>query len=228
MNASYVLEKAANDADSPEDRIALLERASSLPGTYYVADLLELYARTDVRKAADVAKEKLKAAHGGKATKGTEAALSEYQVAELSAAADYYGALAHAQDLLKAGQLAEAMAATEKANPSDDSGAPLNTFPKTKLMTDVLLAQGSTLKAYTYLLDDREVIADPERTAMAVKIGGQLGKADAQVQDEIVSAALASAKQPHDFELENLKGDAKVKLSEFRGKYVLVNFWHPT
>ena len=48
------------------------------------------------------------------------------------------------------------------------------------------------------------------------------------MQEEIVSADLARAKQPDDFELENLKGDAKVKLSSLRGRYVLVNAWHPT
>jgi hypothetical protein len=78
------------------------------------------------------------------------------------------------------------------------------------------------------LLDDRQTIADSDLTALAVKIGAQLGQAEAQVLDEIVAADIARARQPDDFELEKIAGDGKVKLSDYRGKYVVVTFWHPT
>jgi len=127
---------------------------------------------------------------------------------------------------LVAGQLVEAQEVIEKAIPPESRNP--NTFPKTNLLTEVLLAEGKAPKAYKYLLDDRQTIADSDLTALAVKIGAQLGQAEAQVLDEIVAADIARARQPDDFELEKIAGDGKVKLSDYRGKYVVVTFWHPT
>jgi soluble cytochrome b562 len=213
------LNDAAENAITPEDRQTWLERAANLPGTYYVADLLELYARTDVRKAAEVAQKKL-----GEAQKDPKASA---ELKELRQTSDYYGALAHAQDLLKAGQLDEAKATLDKATVPDAEFHP-DEFPKTQLMAEVLTAQGKPQDGYKYLLDDRQIIADVDLQTLAFKLGAQIGKTEVQVQEDIISADLARATQPDDFELETLKGDAKIKLSSLRGKYVLVNGWHPT
>jgi hypothetical protein len=213
------LNDAAENAGTPEDRQTWLERAANRPGTYYAADLLELYARTDVRKADDVAQKKL--------TEAQKDPREASQVKSLKQTADYYAALAHAQDLLKAGQLDEAKATLDKATVPNAEYHP-DEFPKTKLIAEVLTAQGKPQDGYKYLLDDRQILADADLQAVAVKLGAKLGKTEAQVQEDIISADLARARQPDDFELETLKGDAKIKLSSLRGKYVLVNGWHPT
>jgi len=218
--ATSALSDAAANAETPEDRLAFLERAGNLPGTFYSPNLLALYARTDVHKAAEVAREKLKGAQASKDE------LSKMWVPELIKIADYYGSIARAHNLLVAGQLVEAQEVIEKAIPPESRNP--NTFPKTNLLTEVLLAEGKAPKAYKYLLDDRQTIADSDLTALAVKIGAQLGQAEAQVLDEIVAADIARARQPDDFELEKIAGDGKVKLSDYRGKYVVVTFWHPT
>ena len=217
--AATVLQDAAENAETDADRQVWLERAADRPGTYYVDDLLALYARTDVRRAAELAQKKLaEARKDPKAKRDAE---------EVKKSVDYYIALAHARDLLKAGQLDEAKATLDKATPPNAEFHP-DEFPKTRLIAEVLTAQGKPQDGYKYLLGDRQMIADADLEAAAVKLGAQLGKTEAQVQEEIVSADLARAKQPDDFELENLKGDAKVKLSSLRGRYVLVNAWHPT
>lgn len=216
--AATVLQDAAENAETDADRQVWLERAADRLGTYYVDDLLALYARTDVRKAAELAQKKL-----AEAQKDPEAERD----AEVKKRVDYYSALAHAQDLLKAGQLDEARATLDKATPPEAEFHP-DEFPKTTLIAEVLTAQGKPQDGYKYLLGDRQMIADADLEAAAVKLGAQLGKTEAQVQEEIIAADLARAKQPDDFELENLKGDAKVKLSSLRGRYVLVNGWHPT
>lgn len=217
--AATVLEDAAENAETDADRQVWLERAADRPATYYVDDLLALYARTDVRKAAELAQKKLaEASKDPKAKRDAE---------EVKKSVDYYSALAHARDLLKAGQLDEAKATLDKAAPPNAELHP-DEFPKTTLIAEVLTAQGKPQDGYKYLLGDRQMIADADLEAAAIKLGAQLGKTEAQVQEEIISADLARAKQPDDFELENLKGDAKVKLSSLRGRYVLVNAWHPT
>ena len=216
--AATVLEDAAENAETDADRQVWLERAADR-ATYYLDDLLALYARTDVRKAAELAQKKLaEASKDPKAKRDAE---------EVKKSVDYYSALAHAQDLLKAGQLDEAKATLDKATPPEAEFHP-DEFPKTTLIAEVLTAQGKPQDGYKYLLGDRQMIADADLEAAAVKLGAQLGKTEAQVQEEIIAADLARAKQPDDFELENLKGDAKVKLSSLRGRYVLVNAWHPT
>lgn len=216
--AATVLHDAAENAETDADRQVWLERAANRPGTYDVDDLLALYARTDVRKAAELAQKKL-----AEAQKDSEAE----RVAEVKKRLDYYSALAHARDLLKAGQLDEARATLDKATPPEAEFHP-EEFPKTTLIAEVLTAQGKPQDGYKYLLGDRQMIADADLEAAAVKLGAQLGKTEAHVQEEIIAADLARAKQPDDFELENLKGDARIKLSSLRGRYVLVNGWHPT
>jgi tetratricopeptide (TPR) repeat protein len=220
---STALTDAAQNATTTEDRIRFLERAAKLPGSYDIADLTALYSRTDIRKAANLAVEKVKEAQGSKDTS------AEAQVPYLKKRADYYSALAHADEVVKAGQLNEAKAILEKATPPDTTLSPHpDEYAKTKLMSEILVGEGKPQDAYKYLLDDRQTIGDLDRQAAAVKLGAQLGKSEAQVKDDVVAAVLARAKQPSDFELENLKGDAKVKLSDLRGKYVLMNEWHPT
>ena len=220
---SNALEDAAADADTPEDRIALLERMASGSETAYIPNLLAAYAQTDVHKAADLAQEKLNVARKSKDP------IVRNEAEDLTKTADYYNGIARAQDLLKAGNFAEARVTLEKVSPTDDSRllSPI-TFPRTKIQADLLVAEGKMPEAYKFLLGDRETIADAVQSALAVKLGGQLGKSESQVTQEIISAVLERAKQPEDFELENLTGGGKTKLSSFRGKFVLVNFWSPT
>jgi tetratricopeptide (TPR) repeat protein len=219
--SSTALQDAAENATTTEDRIAFLERAAKLPGSYSVDDLLELYSRTDIPKAANLAREKLKAAQASK----DEPTLA--QVPWVKKTADYWTGLAHAEELLKAGKLVEAKTAIDNAaNPLTELRP--DEYARAKLTVQVLSAQGKPQEAYKFLLDNRETIGDTDRQDLAIKLAPQIGKSEAQVKDDIVSAVLAKNKRPDDVEFEALKGDDKIKLSSLRGKYVLVNEWHPT
>lgn len=212
-----LLLQAANDSEDPAERQALLERIAERPNVRF-DDLLALYARSDPGKAAQFAQKKVDDARKQGAAKRA--------VDSNSDVVNYYGAIARAQDLLKAGSLAEAKLAIDKVEPL--KYGPVSVFPKVKLTSEVLLAQGKPAEAYKYLLDEHETIGDADLTAMAAKVGAQLGKSEQQANNEIVEAFLATGKPIPDFEVESLAGDRKIKLSDLSGKYVWVNTWHPT
>ncbi|MEW5980905.1 MAG: hypothetical protein AB1806_00885 [Acidobacteriota bacterium] len=217
--AAVALRDAAADAETEDDRVALLERAAKNPGAVPI-ELFALHARTDPGKAARLAAELLETARHAK-----EGAGADYVVGELTKAADFYGSIASGRKLLGEGKPADAVAAVEKASPPA-SAAPL-TFPVTALRADAFLAQGKPAAAYDLLLADPVTFGDPDLTAAAINVGGRLGKPEAQVRREILSAVLGRAHQADDFEIEGLTGGRK-KLSEFRGQLVLLNLWHPT
>ncbi len=68
--------------------------------------------------------------------------------------------------------------------------------------------------------------ADILRDALA-HYGEKLGKTPGQIQSDVRAALLAQAKAAPPLEWKGLDG-AKVSLADYRGKVVLVNYWHPS
>jgi len=63
--------------------------------------------------------------------------------------------------------------------------------------------------------------------AALVSYGAKLGKNPAQVRQDVWQAREASAKPFAPFDLKQYVTNKEVKLADFRGKVVLVNFWFP-
>jgi hypothetical protein len=214
--ASIAALDVAADAGSVRDRIALLERARAFSErTSEIDELLDLYARRDIGKAAAVSREALAALR-------RDAKANKYEVTHAEQMADYYGSVARDRQLLADGKIAEAAAAIEKTQAP--RALPGNSL--TLLRADLLLAQGQTKNAYQYLLDQPSTIADEDLWAAAERIGKQLDRTPGQVESDAWAACLKQAKPVPEFSLDNFH-DGKAKPADYSGRIVLINLWAP-
>jgi tetratricopeptide (TPR) repeat protein len=223
--AVYALHFAAAATESVQDRIALLERAQALSeplGTVASSlindELLNLYARRDIGKAAAVSQKTLAALRrNAKANKGV--------VTHAEQLADYYGSVARGRQLLADGKTAEAASAIERTQPPPQTLHPDNSL--TLLKADLLLARGQTKNAYQYLLDQPGTVADEGLRAAAECIGKQLDRTPRQVESDAWAACLERAKRVPEFSLDNFQG-GKTKPADYRGRIVVINLWAPS
>ena len=137
---------------------------------------------------------------------------------------DYAQSLVQARALVAAKKGAEALALLEKTEvPGFLEDSPQYTL----LKAEAANASGDTAKAYelvaTELVKD---LNDDYRNAI-IKYGARLGKSAKQVNEELWSRRLQQASAFREFDLERLDGTERVKLSDLRGKVVLVDFWFP-
>jgi Tfp pilus assembly protein PilF len=217
--AGHALLDAAADAGSVQGRIAALERARALSetGRAVMDELLELYARSDIGKAATVSRETLAALR-------RDAKAPKFEVTHAERMANYYATVARSRLLLADGKVAEAAAAIEKTQ------APRSVHPDnslTLLKADLLLAQGQTKNAYQYLLDQPATIADEDLRSAAERIGKQLNRTPRQVESDALGACLQRAKPVPDFSLDKFHG-GQAKPADYSGRIVLVNLWAPS
>jgi thiol-disulfide isomerase/thioredoxin len=141
---------------------------------------------------------------------------------------EYQSSLVRAAGLLKKKNISEAALSLEKAKPP-------KWFDEVNIQTarlDLLKAEafyigGDTVKAYDHLLKKAAASAPNEALNTALlDYGAHLGKGREEVDEEIWK--LRSAKpMMKDFELHTYDGRT-VRLSDYRGRPVLVNFWYPT
>lgn len=68
---------------------------------------------------------------------------------------------------------------------------------------------------------------DAELKAGMLKYGSQLGKNAGQVDDALWQKWTENAKEMKPFELRKMGDEGKVKLADFRGRVILVEFWFP-
>jgi tetratricopeptide (TPR) repeat protein len=137
---------------------------------------------------------------------------------------DYAQALVQARTLLAGKKGADALALLEK---TEVPPALEDSSQYTLLKAEAANASGDTAKAYDTLAAELvRDLNDDYRNAI-VKYGARLGKSAKQVDEELWSRRLQKAEQFKEFDLPKLGGTERVKLSELRGKVVLVDFWFP-
>jgi hypothetical protein len=137
---------------------------------------------------------------------------------------DYAQALVQARTLIAGKKGTDALALLEKTKVPP---ALEDSSQYTLLKAEAANASGDTAKAYdTLAVELVKDLNDDYRNAI-VKYGARLGKSAKQVDEELWSRRLQKAEQFKEFDLPKLGGTERVKLSELRGKVVLVDFWFP-
>jgi hypothetical protein len=133
----------------------------------------------------------------------------------------YLDDIVKARTLLDHNRAAEAVALLNETCPPHHSG---NTI--FLLKAEAAYRNGNPQKAYddlAALVADR---ADPQLNSELLKYAAKLDKTPQQVEAEIWKVRDSHAQQFKDFELTTYDGK-KVKLSDYRGKVVLLTFWFP-
>ena len=138
--------------------------------------------------------------------------------------ANYAQAIVDAQSLIREKKGAEALARLEKVT----TPRTVEDLPQLKLIrAEAVALSGDVPKAYEMLAAvlERELI--PEFQEAITRYGMTLGKSAGQIDADIRTRRLAKPVPFKDFDLSKLGSRERVKLSDLRGKVVLVDFWFP-
>jgi hypothetical protein len=129
-----------------------------------------------------------------------------------------------ARALIAEGKGTEALVRLEKAKPpsSVDDDAQLDL-----LRAEAAAATGDLGRAYEILAAALVTEFKDGAQKAIVGYGAKLGKSPKQVDDEIWARRMQKAEPFEDFDLAKLGSSKRVKLSDLRGKVVLVDFWFP-
>lgn len=137
---------------------------------------------------------------------------------------DYAQAIVDAQNLIREKKGAEALARLEKVT----TPPTVEDLPQLTLVrAEAVAVSGDVPKAYEMLAAELERGMIAEYQNAILKYGTTLGKSAKQVDAEIWTRQLAKAEPFKDFDLSKLGSQEHVKLSDLRGKVVLVDFWFP-
>jgi thiol-disulfide isomerase/thioredoxin len=197
---------------TPEERKGWLERLwTGFPGAQgrnsSMKQLFALYAKDYDPKALDLAREMVK----------TYPADKEWPL-ELEAETQ----ILQAHALVKAQKFADADALLGKLT----LPVRMDALPYYVLKAEAMGA-GDPAKAYAALMEAAvPEPRDPIEAALKT-YGARLGKTAAQVDDELWAQRYAKATPFKAFELTDYRTGKPVKLADYRGKVVLVNFWFP-
>lgn len=237
----------AENAPTLEEQEAAYERIYQLYGPEsahpagdldsIMPQLFNLYARGDAAKALSFAEkmENDEAASAEKqnaaAAKNTKKTDAKPRTSFWQTVADYQRGIAEAQSLIAQKKYSDALTllARNELKPKNDYD-PLGTIDKTPdelTEAQALAASGQTEKAYDSI--KTALLPEPEDTleAALVSYGGKLGKTPAQVHEDVWQTRDAKAKPFTPFDLKQYVTNKDVKLADFRGRVVLVNFWYP-
>lgn len=133
--------------------------------------------------------------------------------------------LAHIEDLIRQGQQTEARQLLDSVQTSQ-----VNLFKTGShvelLKASVLDATGSTREAYDALLAFQARTPDPKVKTALEQYGRKLGKDMVQIQRELRTVIAANSRPAPEFALDTYTGE-QVKLTDLRGKVVLMSFWYP-
>ena len=86
---------------------------------------------------------------------------------------------------------------------------------------------GQTASGYQSLLELQAKAPTDELGESAFFYGRKIGKTDAQISDEINAIRKKNSKPAYPFDLGLYTSSAHAKLSDFKGKAVLITFWFP-
>jgi thiol-disulfide isomerase/thioredoxin/Tfp pilus assembly protein PilF len=207
----------ADRLESESDKIQVLEELralvpmSQLHG-YGMDKLFDAYARTQPGKALDLVQNLAKESP------------DPYFSKKLPAWTAYAQALVEIRSNIDANDFAKALDQIAKAKVPDD----LNSVPIELLKAEAQAGAGNLADAYKGLVDADAKAPDRLLTTALTKYATQLNKTPEQTEADIWQARERNAEAMKDFALVNYDTRKVVKLSDYRGKVVLVNFFFPT
>lgn len=247
----YLLMLVAENAPTPEEQEAAYEKIYQLygPQSAHPSDdlddimptLFNLYARNDASKALSFAEKVQKdeaAAQAKKALADKQSTANSAKKADAKPAkpfwqtvADYQKSIVDAQSLIAQKKFAdaEALLANNELKPKDDfdSLSEVDEAPYQLVKAEAFAGAGQTQKAYDSIKTALLPRPDDSLEAALVSYGGKLGKTPAQVREDAWQTRDAKAKPFTPFDLKQYVTNKDVKLADFRGRVVLVNFWFP-
>jgi len=251
----YLLVRVADNAASVQDKEAVMEQIYKLYGPssahpsddigYTMIGLFNLYAKTEPAKALSFAQQMQKDEAAALAKKAAAEKTAENKTppdknARTTEAApkpvwqsiaEYQQSIVDAQLLFAQEKYADARALLAKnaLKPKNEYDwlSYVDQVPYQLLSAQVFAAAGDNQKAYdtvrTALLPQPE---DSLEAAMQT-YGAKLGKAPAQISADIWQGRESKAKPMTPFDLKQYVTDKDIKLADYRGQVVLVNFWFP-
>jgi hypothetical protein len=208
-----------------------------------MVDLFNLYARTDSAKALAFAQQMQKAEADALAKKAAaenkgQTAGKDSKKADAKAPkplwesiSDFQKSLVDAQSLFAQKKYADALALLDKnALPSSGGNDPLSGVEPTPYdltKAEALAGSGDNQKAYDSIKTALLPQPDASLEAALATYGAKLGKTPAQIDQDVWQSRESKAKAMTPFDLKQYVTDKDVKLADFRGQIVLVNFWFP-
>ncbi len=252
----FLMDLGAENAP-PAEETAVLEKIYTLYGPnsanpsdsidYMMADLFNLYAKSDPAKALafaqriqnDEAAQAAKKAAADKSKNQSTAANAKKPKAADKAPepfwqtiAEYQQSLINANALLAQKKYADAQALLEKSalkKTSTFDPSIINQDPYELAMAEALSGSGSsgTQKAYDRIKTDLLPQPDASFEDALLAYGAKLGKTPAQIDDDIWQTRESKARPMVPFDLKQYVTDKEIKLADYRGQVVLVNFWFP-
>jgi hypothetical protein len=249
----FLLVLAAENSPTPAEEEAAYEKIYQIYGpksakpsddvSEIMVDLFNLYARTDSAKALAFAQQMQKTeaddlAKKAAADKKTQTASKDPKKSDAKAPkplwesiSDFQKSLVDAQALIAQKKYSDALALLDKnALPSGNGNNPLSGVEPTAYdltKAEALAGSGGNQKAYDSIKTALLPRPGASLEAALVTYGTKLGKTNAQIDQDIWQSRESKAKAMVPFDLKEYVTDKEVKLADFRGQVVLVNFWFP-
>ncbi len=201
--------------DKPADKIAAVERAlRQFPLEKFremqmpIFSSLEAYAVVDPARGLELARALQSASKNER---------------YFTPRVDYLNAIVQSKNLTVAGQSAEAYSVLEKVE------APAGMKSKPLILAKANAAQGAGKSpvAHEILLKNFAETADSEVGDALAKAASALGKSQDDVSNDVWASRNAKAYRLKDLPLKRLENDQQFRISDFKGKVVLLSFWHP-
>ena len=251
QDLDYLLMLVAENTPNPAEQQAAYEKIYALyaPQSAHPSDdldqimpqLFNLYARNNAAKALSFAEKiaieraaaqaKKADAEKASATNASPKSAAKQQKPFWQAVADYQKNIVDARSLIAEKKYADAEALLVKNNlkPENDYD-PLGQIDRTPYQltkAEALADAGQVQKAYETVRTALLPKPDDSLEAALVSYGAKLGKTPAQVREDLWQTRDATAKPFIPFELKQYVTNKDVKLADFRGHALLVNFWYP-
>ncbi|MBZ5497467.1 MAG: redoxin domain-containing protein [Acidobacteriia bacterium] len=200
-------------------RIGMLERlkASYPPSEYEASEwsmrfLFDAYNRSDPLKAFALAQE-----------------MSSLMPARSEAGTEWQSFAEYGRSMVVARTMMDRRSYMEAADLLNQAKAPylVSPDPNTLLQAEATDMAGNAARAYQILVSAMAVEPSDALQSALIRYGAKLKKTPAQVEADVWEFRLKKTKMCKDFELTPHFGTKKVRLSDYRGRMVLLTFWNP-
>ncbi|MGB6485176.1 MAG: hypothetical protein WBE86_16990 [Candidatus Acidiferrales bacterium] len=245
----YLLVLVAQNAPSPTDEEAAYQKLYQLYGpksadpsgdvSDVMVEAFNVYANTDPSRALSFAQQmqkdqaeelakKAAAEANGKTSKNSDAKGPKPLWQSIT---DFQGSLIGAQALISQKKYADAQALLAKnaLKPKNDfdSLSGVDQTPYQLATAQALAGNGDTQKAYESVKTALLPQPDEALHGALLAYGAKLGKTPEQVDQDVWQARESKAKPMTPFALKQYVTGNEIKLADYRGQVVLVNFWFP-